>query len=63
MLITLQAIKNLTEPIKGQVIHAYVKALNTTYIIGVGAGFAASLSALLIRNISVKGKEMMSGAV
>ncbi|KAL8292144.1 hypothetical protein RQP46_001610 [Phenoliferia psychrophenolica] len=57
------AIKDLVEPVKGQVIHAYVKALNATYIIGVGAGVAASLSALLIRNVSVKGKDMMSGGV
>lgn len=41
------------------VIHAYVKALNAVFLIGIPAGAFASLSALLIRNISVKGKNLM----
>ncbi|KAK4701852.1 hypothetical protein P7C70_g4376, partial [Phenoliferia sp. Uapishka_3] len=60
---SVQAIKNIPIEQQAGVIHAYVKALNVTYIIGVGAGVCASLSALLIRNISVKGKDLMAGGV
>lgn len=41
---------------------AYVKALNVVYLLGVPAGILASLSGMLVRNMSVKGKNLMASA-
>ncbi|SCV67930.1 BQ2448_51 [Microbotryum intermedium] len=59
---SVEAIKTLPADIKPAVIHAYVVALNNVFVIGVAAGALASLSALLVRNLSVKGKNLATGA-
>ncbi|GJN91916.1 hypothetical protein Rhopal_004941-T1 [Rhodotorula paludigena] len=58
---SVQAIPTLPEDLQPGVIHAYVLALKDVFIIGVAAGGCTSLSALLIRNLSVKGKDIMGG--
>ncbi|KAI5476421.1 MFS transporter, partial [Pseudohyphozyma bogoriensis] len=59
---SVDAVKTLPADQKPGVIHAYVLALNLVFVIGVAAGGFASLSGLLIRNLSVKGKDLMAGA-
>lgn len=58
---SVEAIKTLPLSQRPGVIHAYVLALNRVFVIGVAAGGLASLSALLVRNLSVKGKDLMGG--
>lgn len=58
---SVEAIKTLPEEMQVGVKHAYVLALNRVYIITVAAGGLCSLSALLIRNLSIKGKAVMAG--
>ncbi|SCZ91295.1 BZ3500_MvSof-1268-A1-R1_Chr1-2g01314 [Microbotryum saponariae] len=59
---SVEAVKTLPADIKPAVIHAYVIALNNVFVIAVAAGALASLSALLVRNLSVKGQAMGAGA-
>ncbi|GAA5880175.1 hypothetical protein JCM8547_006579 [Rhodosporidiobolus lusitaniae] len=58
---SVEAIKTISEELQPGVVHAYVLALNRVFIIGVPAGALAMVSALLVRNISIKGKDMMAG--
>lgn len=46
-----QEIRKIAIELQPGVIHAYVKALQIVFLIGVGAGACASLSAMLIRNL------------
>ncbi|BGP44235.1 hypothetical protein JCM10450v2_000046 [Rhodotorula kratochvilovae] len=55
------AIPTLAEDLQPGVIHAYVLALRNVFIIGVAAGGLTSICALMIRNLSVKGKDLMGG--
>ncbi|KDE06930.1 hypothetical protein MVLG_02817 [Microbotryum lychnidis-dioicae p1A1 Lamole] len=59
---SVEAVKTLPADIKPAVIHAYVIALNNVFVIGVAAGALASLSALLVRNLSVKGQAFGAAA-
>jgi MFS family permease len=43
------------------VIHAYVKALDNTFLLGLAGTLLASISSLLVRNLSVKGKNLEMG--
>ncbi|GAA5923697.1 MDR family MFS transporter [Sporobolomyces koalae] len=56
-----ESIKTLAPELQVGVKHAYVLALNRVYVITVAAGGLASLSALLIRNLSIKGRTVMAG--
>ncbi|BGP12136.1 hypothetical protein JCM10213_004701 [Rhodosporidiobolus nylandii] len=58
---SVEAISTVAADVKDGVIHSYVLALQRVYIIGVAAGGMAMLSALLVRNLSIKGKDMMAG--
>ncbi|GAA6021533.1 hypothetical protein JCM11491_006474 [Sporobolomyces phaffii] len=58
---SVEAIKTLDPAMQVGVKHAYVLALNRVYVITVAAGGLASISALLIRNLSIKGKTVMAG--
>ncbi|KAK4046657.1 hypothetical protein OIV83_005940 [Microbotryomycetes sp. JL201] len=58
---SVESIKTLSPELKPGVIRAYVEALNNVFIIAIAAGAAAILSALPIRNLSVKGKQMAPG--
>ncbi|GAA5974356.1 hypothetical protein JCM11641_005232 [Rhodosporidiobolus odoratus] len=58
---SVESIKDLAEDLKPGVIHAYLLALDRVFIIGVAAGGLVILSAFLVRNISIKGKDMMAG--
>ncbi|KAK4052237.1 hypothetical protein OIO90_004459 [Microbotryomycetes sp. JL221] len=55
------SIKTLSPEMKPGVIRAYVEGLNYTFLIAIAAGACATLAALPIRNLSVKGKQMMGG--
>ncbi|GAA6019033.1 hypothetical protein JCM10207_006294 [Rhodosporidiobolus poonsookiae] len=60
--VSVEALATLTEDQdKAGAIHAYVLALNRVFIIGVAAGGMSMICALLVRNISIKGKDMMAG--
>ncbi len=58
---SVEAIKTLPLAQQAGVIHAYCVALKTVYIVAVPAGGLTILSSLLIRNLSVKGKDLMAG--
>ncbi|GAA6053549.1 hypothetical protein JCM3770_005189 [Rhodotorula araucariae] len=58
---SVEAIPTLPEDLQPGVVHAYVLALQNVFIIGVAAGGLTSLSALMIRNLSVKGKDLTGG--
>lgn len=58
---SVESIKTLDPELQDGVKHAYVLALNRVYVITVAAGGFASLCALLIRNLSIKGKDVMAG--
>ncbi|BGP57253.1 hypothetical protein JCM8202_002830 [Rhodotorula sphaerocarpa] len=58
---SVQAIPELPKALQPGVIHAYVLGLRNVFIIAVPAGALMSLSALMIRNLSVKGKKMAAG--
>ncbi|GAA5974406.1 hypothetical protein JCM8115_004065 [Rhodotorula mucilaginosa] len=59
---SVQAIPELPKELQPGVVHAYVLALRNVFIIAVPAGGLTSLSALMIRNLSVKGKKLSAGA-
>ncbi|GAA5909666.1 hypothetical protein JCM5296_006726 [Sporobolomyces johnsonii] len=59
---SVDAIKTIAPDLQPGVRHAYVLALNRVFIIGVAAGGLASIVALPIRNLSVKGKDLMAAA-
>lgn len=59
---SVQAIPELPKELQPGVVHAYVLALRNVFIIAVPAGGLTSLSALIIRNLSVKGKKLSAGA-
>ncbi|GAA5956352.1 hypothetical protein JCM3765_005638 [Sporobolomyces pararoseus] len=58
---SVDAIKTLPAEMQVGVKHAYVLALDRVYIITVAAGGLSSLSALLIKNLSIKGKTIVGG--
>lgn len=58
---SVEAIATLPKEQQAGVIHAYVVALKIVFIISVPAGGLSILSALLVRNLSVKGKDLMAG--
>ncbi|KAB5591533.1 Major facilitator (MFS1) transporter-like protein [Ceratobasidium theobromae] len=55
------AIFELPPEQQGPVIHAYLKALNRVFLIGVPAGGLASLSALLVKNYNLKTRGLKLG--
>ncbi|GAA5983322.1 hypothetical protein JCM5350_003071 [Sporobolomyces pararoseus] len=58
---SVDAVKTLPAEMQAGVKHAYVLALDRVYIITVAAGGLSSLSALLIKNLSIKGKTIVGG--
>ncbi|GAA5917435.1 hypothetical protein JCM6882_008662 [Rhodosporidiobolus microsporus] len=59
--LSVQAIPTLDAAMQVGVKHAYVEALHRVFIMGVPTGALVMISALLIRNINIKGKDMMGG--
>lgn len=59
---SVEALKTLPEAQKAGAIHAYCLALADTYLLAVGTGAASILAGLLVRNLSVKGKDMTAVA-
>lgn len=51
----------LPESMRPGVIQAYVEAISTTFAPGLAVGAAAMVFAVLIRNLSIKGKTMAAG--
>jgi hypothetical protein len=58
---SVEAIKTLSAEQKPAVIHAYAIALRYVFIIAVPSGAIASLFALIVRDVSVKGKKLEAG--
>ena len=58
---SVEAIKTLPLEQQAGVVHAYVVALKPVFVVAVPAGGLTILSSLLIRNLSVKGKDLMAG--
>lgn len=56
---SVEAIKTIPIEYQPGVIHAYAEALKYVFIIAVPSGAIASLFALIVRDVSVKGKKMM----
>ncbi|TNY23706.1 major facilitator superfamily domain-containing protein [Rhodotorula diobovata] len=58
---SVEAIPTLPAELQPGVVHAYVLALQDVFIIGVAAGGCTSLCALMIRNLNIKGRDLMGG--
>ncbi|GAA6033655.1 hypothetical protein JCM8097_004368 [Rhodosporidiobolus ruineniae] len=58
---SVEAIPTIAENLRPGVIHAYVLGLQRVFIIGVAAGGCTILAAFLVRNINIKGKDIMAG--
>lgn len=57
----MEAIKTIDVAQQPGVIHAYAQALKYVFIIAVPSGAIASLFALIVRDVSVKGKKLEAG--
>ncbi|GAA5916994.1 hypothetical protein JCM8208_003424 [Rhodotorula glutinis] len=58
---SVEAIPTLPVELQPGVVHAYALALRDVFIIGVAAGGCTSLCALMIRNLNIKGRDLMGG--
>lgn len=58
---SVEAIKTIAADQQPGVIHAYARALKYVFIIAVPAGAISSLFALIVRDVSVKGKKLEAG--
>lgn len=58
---SVEAIKTVAPELQPGVIHSYAQALKYVFIIAVPSGGIASLFALIVRDVSVKGKKLEAG--